>query len=73
LSLKNSQFEYQKAGVSHGTAHVFLLAAPATNLSTIGALVKCRGDVWAALRSGVAITVCATFCGVAEKLAHKIL
>ena len=49
----------QKAGASHGTAHAFLLAAPATNLSTIGALVKCTGDVWATLRSGVAISLCA--------------
>eukprot|EP00946_MAST-07B_sp_MAST-7B-sp1_P003046 g3046.t1 len=49
----------QKAGASYGTAHVFLLVAPATNLSTIGAVVKCTGDIWAAMRSCVAISVSA--------------
>lgn len=60
-----------KAGVSYGTAHAFLLAAPATNLSTIGALANCTGDVWAALKSGVAISLSALLVSYAIDLAGE--
>jgi uncharacterized protein len=52
----------QKSGVSHGTAHAFLLIAPATNIATLGAILKTTGglDRLAPLRSAIAIT----FAGV---------
>ena len=51
----------RKAGASHGTAHAFLLAAPATNVGTLGAVLQAsRGrDKLAPLRSAAAISAVA--------------
>lgn len=53
----------QKSGVSHGTAHAFLLMAPATNIATLGAVLKTTGgsDRLAPFRSAAAISILA-FC-----------
>ena len=48
-----------KSGATHGTAHAFLLTAPATNIATLGAVLKTTGDTGAALRSAVAISALA--------------
>ena len=51
----------QKSGASHGTAHAFLLMAPATNIATLGAVLKATGglDRFAPLRSAAAISILA--------------
>ena len=47
----------QKSGATKGTAHAFLLVAPATNIATLGAVLKTsNGDRYAPLRSAVAIS-----------------
>lgn len=53
----------QKSGASYGTAHAFLLAAPATNIATLGAVLKATGDQdrTAPLRSAITISLL-SFC-----------
>ena len=48
-----------KAGVSPGTAQAFLLSAPATNVTTLGVLLKRAGGAGSALRSASAIAAAA--------------
>jgi uncharacterized membrane protein YraQ (UPF0718 family) len=48
-----------KSGATHGTAHAFLLTAPATNIATLGAVLKTTGDTGAAVRSAVTISALA--------------
>ena len=47
----------QKSGATHGTAHAFLLTAPATNIATLGTVLKATGglDRLAPIRSAFAI------------------
>ena len=53
----------RKSGASYGTAHAFLLAAPATNIATLGAVLKATGgkDRTAPLRSAMTISFL-SFC-----------
>jgi hypothetical protein len=49
----------EKAGATPGTAHAFLLSAPATNVATLGVVLRSAGGTAAAGRSALAISATA--------------